>query len=132
MKLELGPNQTLAYESAGGGWTLNNLPNFSDELARAQYYYHPPAERIVAGVVLDNLVYVQLTMTMRDTPTVIFNGNGLICTTAGNYNVGSIKHVIRKGNDTIQFCVAPEDGVTLPSVPFAILRRGQYGFDSNV
>lgn len=38
MKLEYGPNQTLAHKE-GGKWVLNEIPSFSEQLLRCQRYF---------------------------------------------------------------------------------------------
>lgn len=85
MKLELGPNQTLAHESAGGGWQLNNLPNFSDELMRCQRYYQIWRPILgqswgaigIATCTFNNAVYLPLGLNvpLRGQPAVSFSGS---------------------------------------------------------
>lgn len=90
MKLELGPNQTLAYESAGG-WQLNNLPNFSDELMRCQRCQVPwdiegGAPRVRAVMIGTN--YIQFTIpissALRATPSLVYDGNLMVATTSNS------------------------------------------------
>lgn len=38
VKLELGPNQTLAYQDEAGGWQLFETPDYGAELAKCQRY----------------------------------------------------------------------------------------------
>ena len=75
-KLELGPYQTLAHESGGGGgWQLNNLPNFSDELMRCQRYYIPPAD-VWSTAFYPNGggLFAEIPCNMRSTPTPVGDG----------------------------------------------------------
>ena len=39
IKLELGSEQTLAYQDASGKWVLNEIPNYSEQLRRCQRYF---------------------------------------------------------------------------------------------
>lgn len=39
VKLELGPNQTLAYQDEAGGWQLFETPDYGAELAKCQRYF---------------------------------------------------------------------------------------------
>ena len=39
IKLELGSEQTLAYQDANGNWVLNEIPNYSEQLRRCQRYF---------------------------------------------------------------------------------------------
>lgn len=39
IKLELGSEQTLAYQNANGNWVLNEIPNYSEQLRRCQRYF---------------------------------------------------------------------------------------------
>lgn len=40
VKLELGTQQTLAHQDADGNWVLNEIPDYGEQLARCQRYYH--------------------------------------------------------------------------------------------
>ena len=39
VKLELGSQQTLAHQDAGGNWVLNEIPDYGEQLARCQRYF---------------------------------------------------------------------------------------------
>ena len=39
VKLELGSQQTLAHQDADGNWVLNEIPDYSEQLARCQRYF---------------------------------------------------------------------------------------------
>ena len=39
IKLELGSEQTLAYQDENGNWVLNEIPNYSEQLRRCQRYF---------------------------------------------------------------------------------------------
>lgn len=39
VKLELGGIQTLAYQNSDGCWTLNEIPDYSEELRKCQRYF---------------------------------------------------------------------------------------------
>ena len=39
VKLELGGTQTLAHQDSSGNWVLNEIPEYSEELAKCQRYY---------------------------------------------------------------------------------------------
>lgn len=82
-KLELGSEQTLAYQDAAGNWILNDpYPNKQQELAKCQRYYWrttltangyaalPNAIAYGTGVAISTL---QLPVTMRTVPAVLFN-----------------------------------------------------------
>ena len=38
-KLELGSQQTLAHQDADGNWSLNEIPDYGEQLARCQRYF---------------------------------------------------------------------------------------------
>ena len=39
VKLELGSQQTLAHQDENGNWVLNEIPNYTEELAKCQRYF---------------------------------------------------------------------------------------------
>lgn len=41
VKLELGPQQTLAHKDADGNWVLNEIPDYGEQLRRCQRYLRP-------------------------------------------------------------------------------------------
>lgn len=75
IKLELGGVQTLAHKD-GETWVLNEIPDYSTELAKCQRYLAPmvsdqvPATIIGAGAIF---FFVPLPVTMRTTPTIAEN-----------------------------------------------------------
>ena len=58
VKLEYGDHQTLC-RNENGTWVLNEIPNYSDQLARCQRYYIklPEYERIRASLVSTNIQF---------------------------------------------------------------------------
>lgn len=72
-KLELGSQQTLAYQDESGNWQLFETPDYAEELARCQRYYYRSDMRYSARPVYNNRylnIPVQFPVTMRILPTV--------------------------------------------------------------
>lgn len=90
-KLELGDHQTLACESAGGGgWKLNNLPNFTDELIRCQRYQRIiPIQTIISGHITESGTVFETPLPdgMRESnPTFLFDGATATIRTVDGYS----------------------------------------------
>lgn len=86
IKLELGSKQTLAHKDTDGKWVLNEIPNYSTELAKCQRYLVPLASDLAASTIIGTgtiFFFVPLPVTMRTTPTISENnfkvrsGNGV-------------------------------------------------------
>lgn len=77
VKLEVGPEQTLAHQDANGAWVLNEIPDYGEQLRRCQRYliplasYQCPASRLEADAIL---FFVPLPVTMRALPAIQQNG----------------------------------------------------------
>lgn len=84
IKLELGSQQTLAHQDAGGNWVLNEIPDYGEQLRRCQRYFvnfnpykmawfaMPPA---VASNASQAYSAVTLPVAMRAQPVVTYGGN---------------------------------------------------------
>lgn len=82
-KLELGPQQTLAHQDTGGGWVLNEIPDYGEQLRRCQRYFvnfnpykmayftMPPA---VASSTTQAYSGITLPVAMRAQPVVSYGG----------------------------------------------------------
>ena len=77
-KLELGDQQTLAYQDEEGNWQLFETPDYAEELAKCQRYFFPVMERnkINATTVMAQAVsltsaaiFIPLPCNMRVIPT---------------------------------------------------------------
>lgn len=83
IKLELGTEQTLTHQDAGGNWILNDPPpNKALELAKCQMYFRRVRAAFLsvhdAGISSGNsnvLISVPTPVPMRATPTVTVTGN---------------------------------------------------------
>ena len=76
IKLELGSQQTLAHKDTDGKWVLNEIPNYSTELAKCQRYLVPLASDLVPSTIIGTgtiFFFVPLPVTMRTTPTISEN-----------------------------------------------------------
>lgn len=75
VKLELGSQQTLAYQDEEGNWQLFETPDYGEELAKCQRYYLPIDNRgrfpaIFSSPSTTLQVFVPTPVTMRVNPTV--------------------------------------------------------------
>ena len=99
IKLELGSQQTLAHQDAGGNWVLSDPPpNKALELAKCQRYQLPiaaytmiRATRVYSEAVIFD---IPLTQTLRTNPTIdtsafqIRDLTGLANTVVGGFTYG--------------------------------------------
>lgn len=83
VKLELGPQQTLAHQDVDGNWVLNEIPDYGEQLRRCQRYYQrlkassgymrfgisQPYTDTAAGV------FIPLQGEMRTAPAMSSSGN---------------------------------------------------------
>ena len=79
-KLELGSQQTLAHQDEDGNWTLNDIPNYGEELAKCQRYLLPLKSNSCTGLAnSDKLVYLYcpLPVSMRATPVLQRNSTAV-------------------------------------------------------
>ena len=76
IKLELGPQQTLAHQDANGAWVLNEIPDYGEQLRRCQRYYFKTASAQYSAYMMrkntddylmDSCIF---PVTMRTTPSV--------------------------------------------------------------
>lgn len=73
IKLELGPQQTLAHQDANGNWVLNEIPEYGEQLRRCQRYYcEGDAIAVYSGADSDVWV-VPLRIEMRTAPSVKYS-----------------------------------------------------------
>lgn len=76
VKLELGPQQTLAHQE-NGVWVLNEIPDFGEQLRKCQRYLRPAGYAFVASAVNGNWYGSSLfcrSEPMRTVPAII-NGD---------------------------------------------------------
>ena len=87
VKLEPGAEQTLAHQE-NGVWVLNELPNYSEELAKCKRFYQTFLQNgIYAGFNRDNNALwfnIPLPVQMRSTPTVSLQTGSFFVTTWSN------------------------------------------------
>ena len=80
VKLELGPEQTLAHQK-NGAWVLNEIPDYGQELAKCQRYYQVRTGwhyLCKSGSADNQQVSWDFPVEMRATPTItITNGNNI-------------------------------------------------------
>lgn len=76
IKLELGPQQTLAHQDANGAWVFNEIPDYGEQLRRCQRYYFKTASAQYSAYMMrkntddylmDSCIF---PVTMRTTPSV--------------------------------------------------------------
>lgn len=71
-KLELGTQQTLAHQDAGGNWVLNEIPDYGEQLAICQRYFEIiEATKCIASSDI-RINGVRFRVKKRTTPTVTF------------------------------------------------------------
>lgn len=72
IKLELGPQQTLAHQDANGNWVLNEIPEYGEQLRRCQRYYcEGDAIAVYSGTY--EVWAVPLRIEMRTAPSVKYS-----------------------------------------------------------
>lgn len=49
IKLEPGPQQTLAHQDANGNWVLNEIPDYGEQLRRCQRYLRPAGYNFIVS-----------------------------------------------------------------------------------
>ena len=79
-KLELGSEQTLAHQDAGGDWVLNEIPDYGEQLARCQRYF-----QLYSSADLRPAKAVDCRPTMRADPsqsTIVVNSTTYYYNTA--------------------------------------------------
>lgn len=79
IKLELGPQQTLAHQE-NGVWVLNEIPKFGDQLAEClRYYYRLSGNQpLCTGYIYDAetvVAVIDLPATMRVSPAITVSGS---------------------------------------------------------
>lgn len=71
-KLEIGATQTLAHQE-NGVWVLNEIPNYTNELAKCQRYYIRFEKYSTSGWITSSAksyqMHINLPVTMASTPT---------------------------------------------------------------
>ena len=79
-KLELGSQQTLAHQDADGNWSLNEIPDYGEQLARCQRYF-----QLYSSADLRPAKAVDCRPTMRTDPsqgTIVIDGTTYYYNTA--------------------------------------------------
>ena len=73
VKLELGTQQTLAHQDENGNWVLNEIPNYTEELAKCQRYYQVYDNHIWMIPCKDNVWRLNhaFPVAMRVAPAVV-------------------------------------------------------------
>ena len=72
-KLELGSQQTLAHQDEDGNWTLNDIPDYGEELAKCQRYLIPIKRNSCTGSATSSTMaylYFPVPVSMRATPVL--------------------------------------------------------------
>ena len=72
-KLELGSQQTLAHQDEDGNWTLNDIPDYGEELAKCQRYLIPIKRNSCTGSATSSTIaylYFPVPVSMRATPVL--------------------------------------------------------------
>lgn len=85
VKLELGPQQTLAHQE-NGVWVLNEIPDYGEQLRRCQRYFYRLNSHAY-GWTYNNAVancLIPLPVTLRTAPVITLNGSGTINTVTGD------------------------------------------------
>lgn len=119
-KTELGPTQTLAYQDEDGNWQLFETPEYTEELAKCQYYLFPVMERnktsattvmAQAASSTSASLFIPLPCNMRVNPTVTVNGTALCELTNGNtqYPITSIT-VARMSSNVVKLNITCSGG----------------------
>ena len=105
VKLELGTQQTLAHQDAGGNWVLNEVPDYGEQLRRCQRYFARLSGDSVWSVVgiaecygtnIAALVF-WLPVPMRTIPSIVapgltVNGVAVSSITTDQYNPTCLKY----------------------------------------
>ena len=119
-KLELGDQQTLAYQDEEGNWQLFETPDYAEELAKCQRYFFPVMERnkINATTVMAQAVsltsaaiFIPLPCNMRVIPTATINKTALCELKNGNtqYPITSIT-VVRMSSNVVKLNIVCSGG----------------------
>lgn len=89
-KLELGSQQTLAHQDAGGDWVLNEIPDYSVELLKCQRYFYPSVGRfttLYANTTTSAIFGINLPTAMRTTPSAELSELGTVAIGSTTCNV---------------------------------------------
>lgn len=126
-KLELGDTQTLAHQDAEGNWVLSDAPpNFGEELLKCQRYQvvleanggiYSSSVGAGAAVVI---VFIPVPVSMRVSPTIVSEGNKVVCNFFASTGAYSQK------NCTVLGKVAVSNGVKLTLTPDSPLGSTAY------
>lgn len=135
VKLELGPQQTLAHQE-NGEWVLNEIPKFGAQLAECQRYYRPlftPNKdyAVMATATAEGTLHVDYALNppMRTTPALVGDTHGALRIVA--YNVNDLSVAIAQPCDYIAFVPngGDADRLTLNIVPTSgVSLVGKYCF----
>lgn len=119
-KLELGSQQTLAHQDAGGNWVLNEIPDYGEQLRRCQRYFYRLKAQNSNNFGVWALGYLQTTTqgrflvnfpnTMRTLPTHTMSGTLQMYSKTSSYAVTSLSHQAFNGNSLLLManCAANE------------------------
>lgn len=126
-KLELGDTQTLAHQDAEGNWVLSDAPpNFEEELLKCQRYQvvleanggiYSSSVGAGAAVVV---VFIPVPVSMRVSPTIVSEGNKVVCNFFASTGAYSQK------NCTVSGKVAVSNGVKLTLTPDSPIGSAAY------
>ena len=74
VKLEHGPEQTLAHQDADGKWVLNEIPDYGEQLLKCQRYLRPAGTQFITSQASGN-IYGSVVMInsypMRAVPSIV-------------------------------------------------------------
>ena len=74
VKLELGPEQTLAHQDANGAWVLNEIPDYGEQLLKCQRYLRPAGTQFITSQASGNIygsVVMNNSYPMRAVPSIV-------------------------------------------------------------
>ena len=104
VKLEMGPQQTLAHQDANGNWALNEIPDYGEELTRCMRYlqiistpYDTSGNGVAIGYAnntVDLWVPIPLAVPMRISPTPTIPTGGVSLFKVGKTS-GALKDVTK-------------------------------------
>lgn len=123
VKLELGPQQTLAHQDADGNWVLNEIPDYGEQLRRCQRYYYQVAgdgTPLCTGYAYSSsnaLAVIDLPATMRSNPAVTLTGNMAVRFAGGVIKIAPTVQNYAFAGDKVQLFATVSDGGMTPGSP---------------
>lgn len=139
IKLECGDVQTLARNGVNDNWVLNELPDYSEQLALCQRYFityggttinfHPGYAMATTATIANTII--STPVTMRTTPTVSFTaGTAKLHDGADSIDISSIKMNVASKN--ILYAQLTSTGLTKSKVYAFRLEKGKINFSAEL